>query len=298
MLEVWKKWDEVHSEPDQKKRIVSAKKSENTPLSIDKAAGTATFSGSHGIYSTTLEMCKCGDFIRRNKPCKHIYRLAIECGLINVGTVSSDVKAIKAPAPTPSERKKALDRAVDLLESYTDEVQSKICEMMYLTNTGKMCPCENVEKFQKAIADGLVETYQNDEQALHEHTQKLTLEKLAALAFSFPADLKTTKKARFEWCLTHASEVAPLAYPDFAFIRPTGLLEVAKKKVYTYLLRKYRDSTVMNGDGGFITIPHGAEFSTSVSVSGVSELRLQFPDDDVTDLLNKHGSNRCADWKP
>lgn len=294
MLEVWKKWDSVHSEPDQQKRITSAKKAENTPLTIDKNTAVATFSGSHGVYFTTLETCKCGDFIRRNKPCKHIYRLAIECGLITAGAVSSDAKAIKAPAPTPTERKQALLKVVAILETYSDEVQNKIREMIYCSNTGRACPCENSDKLNKVIADGIVDTYHDDEQTLREHTQKMTLEKLEALGFSFPANLKTTKKARFEWCLAHASEVAPLAYPRFAFIRPAGLLETAKKKVYTYLLRKYTDDTVMNGDGQFIAIPHGAEFSTSVSPAGVSELRLQFPDDEITELLNKYGANRCA----
>lgn len=297
MQNMWKKWDGMHSDPEQQKRIISAKKAENTPVSIDKNAGAATFSGSHGLYKTTLAACTCMDFSRRKQPCKHIYRLAIECGLMSAGAVSSDSKAIKTPAPTSSERKQALARAVELLETYTDEAQSKIREMLYLNNTGKSCPCENTEIMQKAIADGLVETYQNDEQALREHTQKMTLEKLEALGFSFPADLKSTKKARFEWCLAHASEVVPLVYPRFAFIRPAGLLEVAKKKVYTYLLRKYTDDNVMNEDGQFIAVPHGAEFLTVVSPAGVSELRIQFPDDEVTDLLNKHGSNRCTNWK-
>lgn len=297
MLEVWKKWGEVHVEPDQQKRLASAKKAENTPLSIDKSKAVATFSGSHGVYNTTLEMCSCGDFIRRRKPCKHIYRLAVECGLVNAGAVSSDTKAIKAPAPTSAERKQTLLKVVALLETYSDEVQNKIREMIYFANTGRMCPCENSEKFKKAIADGLVETYRDDEQTLRGHTQKLTLEKLEAAGFAFPDDLKTTKKARFEWCLAHADVIAPLAYPDFVFLRPTELLTIAKKKVYTYLLRKYTDDNIMDENGNFRSIPHGAEYSVAVSESGVKELIVQFPDDEITELLNKYDANRCEGLK-
>lgn len=297
MLEVWKKWDAVHSEPDQQKRISSAKKAENTPLSIDKSAGVGMFSGSHGIYNTTLETCGCGDYIRRNKPCKHIYRLAIECGLVAVGAVCSDIKAVKAPALTSAERKQALLNVIALFETYSDEIQNEIREMIYCTNTGKMCSCENTDKLNKVIADGLIEIFRDDEQALRAHAQKLTLEKLEAVGFKFPEDLKNTKKARFEWCLTHAATVAPLAYPNFAFIRPAGLLNVAKKKAYTYLLRKYADDNIMDENGGFHSIPHGAECSVLVSESGVSKLVVQFPDDEITDLLNKYNANRCAGLK-
>ncbi len=294
MLEVWKKWDVVHGSTDQQKRIASAKKAENTPISIDMSNGTATFSGSHGVYNTTLETCGCGDFIRRKLPCKHMYRLAIECNLMSVGAVKSDSKAIKAPDPTPAERKKALLQVVEMFESYTEEVQNKIREMIYHSNTGKLYPCENLEKFEKVISDGLVEVVQNYEQTIRAHTQKLTIEKLEAIGFTFPADLKTTKKARYEWCLANAGTVAPLAYPDFAFLQPAGLLIVAKKKAYTYLLRKLTDDVYIDEEGNTRTIPHGAEQSVEVSVDGVSSLCVQFPDDDITALLNKYGANRCS----
>lgn len=96
-VQQWRKWGAIHSEPDQQKRITSAKKAENTPLTIDKNSAVGSFSGSHGVYSTTLETCNCADFSNRNKPCKHIYRLAIECGLIDAGAFYSDRNAVKSP---------------------------------------------------------------------------------------------------------------------------------------------------------------------------------------------------------
>lgn len=76
-------WDEaVHTLPDQKKRMDSAKKAGMTPLQIDRDALSGVFAGSGKLpYQTSLSSCTCSDFVRRKLPCKHIYRLAIDLGL-------------------------------------------------------------------------------------------------------------------------------------------------------------------------------------------------------------------------
>ena len=63
-----------------------ALKSDTTPLSIDAENGTGEFEGKHGHYLASLEGCPCG---ARPKPCKHMYRIAIELGLMP-GQVESD----------------------------------------------------------------------------------------------------------------------------------------------------------------------------------------------------------------
>lgn len=68
--------EDVHDSDTQKKRMASAASSALTPIDLDCDAGTATFSGRHGVYQTTLDSCPCGDFRARRLPCKHIYRLA------------------------------------------------------------------------------------------------------------------------------------------------------------------------------------------------------------------------------
>ena len=79
-------WDEsIHNSPDQVKRIASATKSETSPSCVDREQQTAVFPGSSTTsYTTTLSSCSCMDFSRRHLPCKHIYRLAMELGLIDV----------------------------------------------------------------------------------------------------------------------------------------------------------------------------------------------------------------------
>lgn len=72
---------EVHDEPDQKKRQKSALDKKLTPLSVDFNEESAVFKGtSKNQYFTTLAGCSCVDYGMRKKPCKHMYRLAMELG--------------------------------------------------------------------------------------------------------------------------------------------------------------------------------------------------------------------------
>lgn len=71
----------LHNEPDQIKRRISASK-----IKSDKITNHGEYyaiTGSSGdVYKTTLNSCSCFDFASRGLPCKHIYRFAIDHGLI------------------------------------------------------------------------------------------------------------------------------------------------------------------------------------------------------------------------
>lgn len=75
----WSKWpDEVHFTDDQ---IARQKRACNLPInSIDISACKAMINN----HNTSLVNCKCGDFINRRLPCKHMYRLAFELNLFNL----------------------------------------------------------------------------------------------------------------------------------------------------------------------------------------------------------------------
>ena len=52
-------------------------------MSIDAQRQTAKISGSSGeLYEVTLNHCTCFDFNAQRGPCKHIYKLAAELGLL------------------------------------------------------------------------------------------------------------------------------------------------------------------------------------------------------------------------
>lgn len=85
-LKEWSEWEvAVHNDADQISRQGRAMTYPFT-FDIDPAAKTARFSSTSDLpyYDTSLSQCTCGDFQYRHLPCKHIYRLAVELGVIEI----------------------------------------------------------------------------------------------------------------------------------------------------------------------------------------------------------------------
>lgn len=71
----------IHESLDGLKRIISASKIKPDSFTISADGLSATFHGSSPFpYETTQSYCTCTDFERRQLPCKHMYRLALELG--------------------------------------------------------------------------------------------------------------------------------------------------------------------------------------------------------------------------
>lgn len=66
-----------------------AVKADTTPLSVNAENGTAEFIGRHGHYIASLSDCPCGSY---PKPCKHMYRLAMELGFMSASVDSNYAK--------------------------------------------------------------------------------------------------------------------------------------------------------------------------------------------------------------
>lgn len=66
-----------------------AAKADTTPLSVNTENGSAEFIGRHGHYITSLSGCPCGSY---PKPCKHMYRLAMELGFMSASVDSNYAK--------------------------------------------------------------------------------------------------------------------------------------------------------------------------------------------------------------
>ena len=116
-------WEALgHLSTAQRTRIERAQKAETTPSSINKVECTGTFPGSGGnLYNTTLNSCTCADFSMRHLPCKHIYRLAIECGMFP-GTVETGLN---------KNNQMSLDTAVSIIENFTEETQLIISDILF-----------------------------------------------------------------------------------------------------------------------------------------------------------------------
>lgn len=79
------KWDEsIHNDLEQLKRIASANSLKSAQVQVNKENQSAIIQGSGSTpYEITLNSCTCFDFESRQLPCKHMYRLALELGLLS-----------------------------------------------------------------------------------------------------------------------------------------------------------------------------------------------------------------------
>lgn len=85
-LKPWSDWDDsIHSDEAQISRQGRAM-TYPFDFKINKKQKQGTFSSTSDLpfYTTTLTSCNCYDFQGRKLPCKHIYRLAVELGLIEI----------------------------------------------------------------------------------------------------------------------------------------------------------------------------------------------------------------------
>jgi len=86
IIQEWSNWDYlIHTDEAQISRQGRAI-TYPFDFEINKKNKTARFSSSSELpyYDTTLSSCDCFDFQERKLPCKHIYRLAVELGLIEI----------------------------------------------------------------------------------------------------------------------------------------------------------------------------------------------------------------------
>lgn len=79
------KWDSsIHDTPEQIKRRINACKIKSSDIELDFNHSSAIIVGSgEEPYHVTLDNCTCYDFLSRDLPCKHIYRLALELGFLD-----------------------------------------------------------------------------------------------------------------------------------------------------------------------------------------------------------------------
>lgn len=76
--------DDIHNTIDQIKRFEKSTEKKTKMVSFDTEKQSAEFEGSDGgIYYTTLSDCTCVDHAMRGLPCKHMYKLATECNIID-----------------------------------------------------------------------------------------------------------------------------------------------------------------------------------------------------------------------
>lgn len=240
LQELWGRWGNIHDDPDQKKRIESAKKANMTPISIDQESGTGEFAGSAN-YHVSLDCCNCGDFHRRSLPCKHIYRLAAELRVLDI-KCKTDTAKIRAPKGERVPLSTLVSVVEDLNDNERIKLRNVMKELLFHRDSIKH---DNSPEFDELIGRGFLVNGSN----------------------GFGLNTK---------------------------------MEGSQKPLYTYLLRRDETDEYYDPDKDeFVEIPYGAVFSATVSLTGSKTkggLKLSFPDDNITYLLDKYGKNRCNDW--
>ena len=139
MIPAFGPWTEHPADTDEEKRFASAQQSKTSPLSVDKEHETGVFYGSgKEPYQTSLASCTCNDFVKRKKPCKHIFRLAMELGIIDA--------AYKTGRSTGERNEAQISFAdsVALVEQLSDAAQNAIKDMLYYTS-------ERIDDRQKPV---------------------------------------------------------------------------------------------------------------------------------------------------
>ena len=110
---------------------------------------------------------------------------------------------------------------------------------------------------------------------------------LAAKGHKIAAGKK--KEVIIDYCIANTPEIEnelPIIYV-FTF---SDIFTKGKRKVYTYLLRKFDWDKIFivreNNSSCEVSYPHGALFETDPNI-------CYFPDDETTYLLTLYGCNRC-----
>ncbi len=270
-LEKWKaSWDSsVHESDYAAKRIKSAKSAKLTPIKIDSADCYGYFQGAHGRYETWLDSCPCGDFIRSKLPCKHIYRLAIELGVIDE-EVSTNPNAI----PEVNVRKVGLSETLDIVESLSTEAQHKLLDIASTTTSTD--PLKLI--YAGKIADELLESglVSDDGKGMHEAVAFGTKQKI--IDFLVKQNIEHNKSDRKnvleELCMTVAPDAAAKHFGMLRWYNVRIPAIYSRQQIHFYLHRKYDSESVLD---------------ENLTVREVPLLNTDLPDDKVTDELIKRG---------
>ena len=88
------RWPEnVHHEPEQIKRIRQAQTEHFQIEPVGNAGGKICrmkAESDSDFCSVALGICQCEEFKKEHKPCKHIYKLALDKGLIQPATEGAE----------------------------------------------------------------------------------------------------------------------------------------------------------------------------------------------------------------
>lgn len=300
MYEEWLLWSGFHNDSNQKKRLSSAKSAKCTPTRIDKDNGVGWFSGERGDYLTTLSECQCVDYSMRLLPCKHMYRLALEFGLVD-GVFESDKKALDKIVNKRNAIMLSLPDIVKYLEECSVESQQLFHIFLYehLFHKKENLGMSISNELNELISSELLKVVNDSKAQLYFFSRNALNDFLISCGINgFKKNMSLDTLVN--WCIENVAEqIKPALNSKIVSVTLPCELTKNVRKVYTYLRRKFDDEKFLDPQTGeLVSSPAGAEWVFEISTTtGNTVHRCCFPQDEVTDLLNKYEANRCLGGK-
>ena len=279
-------WDSViHTQPDQIKRMASARKKDTSPSSVDKETKSAIFPGSgKNPYTTSLNECTCGDFLRRHLPCKHIYRLAMELGIMD-GRFNSGLNKNLALS---------LQESVAIIENFTDEQEQFIKRLLPQLIAGKNPVEEYISgALEPVLSCPLLVFAPSSLKSILNDYRKTDIEAMLSQIQRLP-DKKLLKGDLITYCCDKIPELR-LQLPSKYIITASEQFGKSIRKTYTYLCRKYDWMSIYDENMVCFIVPYGSDDASGIlgnCLHGLNGLYC-FPNDEITALLSFYGHNRC-----
>lgn len=284
--------EEIHQTTNQQRRIISTKFPATMPYEISKDSFTGTFFGSQGqLYNVTLDSCTCADFANRKLPCKHIYRLAIECELLDAALKPSNF-------PTTN---LTIGESIEILENHFGDLQicfKNLFSYMIRNEVGIVClECNRNGKIVKPISGLMLAdilpcpffeyNIASMELVMNKISKKDIMGILKQRGHVPKENLK--KEKLITWCVDNVPYLSK-DLPQIILLSCSPCFREVLQEAYKYLCRKYEWSTLLvETDAGKDTV-----FYPSEAVFVNSNI-CYFPDDEITKLLTEYGHNRCLE---
>ncbi len=280
-----------------------AQKAETSPVpgTLDPVKQTARFYGSN-VYDVSLSYCPCGGFHGKH-PCKHIYRLAMELGIIDLPFKTGVSKG------EYNETQISFEDCVAAVEQLSENAQRYMMEL--LSGCTFSSREERADKSFLVSEPSLIDEFRQSPLFSElpvdpsEILNRMKRDELRAIidscGISNPPKKNASNAASIAWMLENIPDLLRRLPPLVKFSFSSNFIK-GQRPTYTYLSRKLGDDLIMLDDGTIASIPCGSLSSAltiSISLHGVkssSDDKPQayyFPDDAVTALLTKYGCNRC-----
>ena len=179
----------------------------------------------------------------------------------------------------------SLETAIDKLEHLPEDIQITFKEFLYEflfhKHTNYALPAKEA---QLLIDAGFLEEIDDIQALLQTYTRNEINKMLTSNEINgFKKNLKL--EILINWCIENIpnEKIKEIFSPNYIvctlFIKYKSIV----RKIYRYLIRKYDTEDLFDGEK-IIPVPKGAKYS-------METCRFEFPDDDVTQLLNKYNAN-------